>query len=230
MNSITSRWKQAEEEAQMDWINTEYGELSGKELTVAGIRRINGDFSFRSNSSVKGIYFPDLEEVAGNFDLYSNIASSTFPGAFPRLATIGGNAEISIYPVASTFPVLATVGGDCSLASGYSSSWQSFGPSVYPALKQVGGTLEVIPQGRATTATIPTTTNATLTSLDFLSSLESIGGFRILRHIALTDYSALKNCINTCPAENWDVVGNGNAYEPTYEDLVERNLWTKPQE
>lgn len=34
MNSITSRWKQAEEEAQMDWINTEYGELSGKELTA----------------------------------------------------------------------------------------------------------------------------------------------------------------------------------------------------
>lgn len=34
MNSITSRWKQAEEEAQMDWINTEYGNLSGKELTA----------------------------------------------------------------------------------------------------------------------------------------------------------------------------------------------------
>ena len=83
--------------------------------------------------------------------------------------------------------------------------------------------------GRAS-QTIPTTPNATLTSLDFLSSLDSIGGFRILRHTALTDYSALKNCIATCPAENWDVVGNNNGYEPTYEDLTVNNLWTKPQE
>lgn len=33
MNSITSRWKEAEAQAQMDWINQEYGSLSGKELT-----------------------------------------------------------------------------------------------------------------------------------------------------------------------------------------------------
>lgn len=32
MNSITSRWKQAEEQAQMDWITSEYGNLSGKDL------------------------------------------------------------------------------------------------------------------------------------------------------------------------------------------------------
>lgn len=33
MNGITSRWKEAEAQAQMDWINQEYGSLSGKELT-----------------------------------------------------------------------------------------------------------------------------------------------------------------------------------------------------
>lgn len=205
---------------------SDYLSMSGQELTVAGIRKINGDISFRCNASVNGVYFPDLEEVAGNFDLYSNFASSTFPGGFPKLTTIEGNAEISIYPVASTFPVLATVGGDCSVASGYS----SLGPSIYPALRQVGGTLEIVPQGRTTGSTIPSTKNTTLTNLDFISALESIGGFRILRHTALTDYSALKNCIATCPAANWDVVGNGNAYEPTYEDLVEGNLWKKTQE
>lgn len=33
MNSITSRWKAAEVQAQLDWINQEYGGLSGKDLT-----------------------------------------------------------------------------------------------------------------------------------------------------------------------------------------------------
>lgn len=33
MNSITSKWKQAEAQAQLDWINQEYGKLSGKDLT-----------------------------------------------------------------------------------------------------------------------------------------------------------------------------------------------------
>lgn len=33
MNSITSKWKQAEAQAQLDWINQEYGSLSGKDLT-----------------------------------------------------------------------------------------------------------------------------------------------------------------------------------------------------
>lgn len=33
MNSITSRWKAAEAQAQLDWINQEYGGLSGKDLT-----------------------------------------------------------------------------------------------------------------------------------------------------------------------------------------------------
>jgi TP901 family phage tail tape measure protein len=32
MNSITSRWKQAESDAQMDWIELEYGNLSAKQL------------------------------------------------------------------------------------------------------------------------------------------------------------------------------------------------------
>lgn len=34
MNSITSKWKQAEAQAQLDWINQEYGSLSGKDLTA----------------------------------------------------------------------------------------------------------------------------------------------------------------------------------------------------
>ena len=33
MNSITGKWKQAEAQAQLDWINQEYGSLSGKDLT-----------------------------------------------------------------------------------------------------------------------------------------------------------------------------------------------------
>lgn len=34
MNSITSKWKQAEAQAQLDWINQEYGSQSGKDLTA----------------------------------------------------------------------------------------------------------------------------------------------------------------------------------------------------
>ncbi|MDO4305983.1 MAG: phage tail tape measure protein [Eubacteriales bacterium] len=40
MNSITSRWKQAEEEAQMDWITSEYGNLSGKDLEAGAFEDV----------------------------------------------------------------------------------------------------------------------------------------------------------------------------------------------
>lgn len=40
MNSITSKWKQAEAQAQLDWINQEYGSLSGKDLTAGSFTSV----------------------------------------------------------------------------------------------------------------------------------------------------------------------------------------------
>lgn len=40
INSITSRWKQAEAQAQMDWINQSYGSLSGEALTAGSFTSI----------------------------------------------------------------------------------------------------------------------------------------------------------------------------------------------
>ena len=40
MNSITGKWKQAEAQAQLDWINQEYGKLSGKDLTSESFEEV----------------------------------------------------------------------------------------------------------------------------------------------------------------------------------------------
>ena len=106
----------------------------------------------------------------------------------------------------------------------------SRGPAVvlYPALKQVGGTLELRPIGPTPWGDNENTgySNQTLENLDFLSTLEKVGGIRIHDHGKLASYEAIKKAILTCPEEKWSV--ENNLYNPTYKQLVEDQQWTKP--
>ena len=163
-------------------LNIGYLGLNGGSIEIGNIRKINGDFSYWANSNVKAVEFPALEEVTGNFELYSNIKEYHFP----ELKSIGGKAIISIdYYDEKTFPNLATVGEDMMFQTGYD-YYGSRGPAVvlYPALKQVGGTLELRPIGPTPWGDNENTgyLNQTLENLDFLSSLEKWGesGFMIM--------------------------------------------------
>ncbi len=124
-------------------LNIGYLGLNGGSIEIGNIRKINGDFSYWANSNVKAVEFPALEEVTGNFELYSNIKEYHFP----ELKSIGGKAIISIdYYDEKTFPNLATVGEDMMFQTGYD-YYGSRGPAVvlYPALKQVGGDIGTAP-------------------------------------------------------------------------------------
>ena len=207
-------------------LNIGYLGLNGGSIEIGNIRKINGDFSYWANSNVKAVEFPALEEVTGNFELYSNIKEYHFP----ELKSIGGKAIISIdYYDEKTFPNLATVGEDMMFQTGYD-YYGSRGPAVglYPALKQVGGTLELRPIGPTPWGDNENTgySNQTLENLDFLSTLEKVGGIRIHDHGKLASYEAIKKAILTCPEEKWSV--ENNLYNPTYKQLVEDQQWTKP--
>ena len=146
------------------------------------------------------------------------------------MKSIGGKAIISIdYYDEKTFPNLATVGGDMMFQTGYD-YYGSRGPAVvlYPALKQVGGTLDLRPIGPTPWGDNENTgySNQTLENLDFLSTLEKVGGIRIHDHGKLASYEAIKKAILTCPEEKWSV--ENNLYNPTYKQLVEDQQWTKP--
>ncbi len=194
------------------------------------IIRINGDFEYSPGSATE-FSLDNLTEVTGNLYIYGASYYTKTIFRFPKLDKIGGNARISIYSdyTDEQFPALESIGGDFALHSGFDNS----GPStiLYPSLKRVGGTLTMYPQGYVGSTqndnVLTTGTNTTRTNLDFLSGLESIGGFRIINHSALISYEGLKKAITTCPRDRWQTTGN--LYNPTYEDLTEKNQWTKPQ-
>ena len=200
--------------------------MSGDAVEIASVRKVNGNFSYWANSNVTGISFPDLEEVSGNFELYSNIKEFHFP----KLKTVGGSAMMSINNYDDeTFPLLESVGGDMTFQTGYV-SWNNFyGPDkiLYPSLRIVGGVLDIRPRTPDPWSSDPSELNNTLTNLDFLSEVESIGGFRIENHEALVSYEGLKKAISTCPSSKWAVENNG--YNPTYEQLTKEQQWTKPE-
>ncbi|WP_065220300.1 MULTISPECIES: hypothetical protein [Butyricimonas] len=207
-------------------LNIGYLSMGGNTLEIAGVRKINENFSYWANSNVSGILLTDLEEVCGDFELFSNI--KTFH--FPKLKTIGGNATISINDYDNeSFPLLQSVGGNMIFGTGYQDNWGSYGPEkvLYSALRTVGGILDIRPAAPSPWGDNQTAFNKKLDNLDFLSGLESIGGFRLVNHEAMVSYEGLKKAISTCPASKWQVEGNG--YNPTYEELANQQQWTKPE-
>lgn len=196
---------------------------NGGTTNIAGINKITGDFSYWNNSNIQEIIMPDLQEVGGIFDLYSNIEEFHFP----ELKTIGGDTRICVNTTDErSFPKLEKVGGNLLIQTGYEQYGNVYEPVLYyPLLKTVGGTLYLRPYGYNETQNMQ---NTKLTDLNFLVSLESIGGFKIVNHKALASYEGLKKAIKSCPETNWIV--EDNLYNPTYKQLAEDGLWTLPAE
>ena len=188
----------------------------------------------RGRRHLNGYALGDLQPKLGELIYFVRVIgkqAQAFYAKFPaELKSIGGKAIISIdYYDEKTFPNLATVGEDMMFQTGYD-YYGSRGPAVvlYPALKQVGGTLELRPIGPTPWGDNENTgyLNQTLENLDFLSSLEKVGGIRIHDHGKLASYEAIKKAILTCPEEKWSV--ENNLYNPTYKQLVEDQQWIKP--
>lgn len=74
MNSITSKWKQAEAEAQaqLDWINQEYGSLSGKELTADSFTSVVEALSDQRETAAE-----ETQALATEFYSYLNAAEAS---------------------------------------------------------------------------------------------------------------------------------------------------------
>ena len=199
---------------------------------INNVTKIHGDFSITQNFNCSEFHMDALEEVDGRFYIYAS-SSSSGSHYFPSLKTIGGEARIALYNGyhEQTFPKLETVGGDLTIKSGYGTGSSSIDEILYPSLTTVAGTLIISPNGYTSdTSNIESSSyqNSLLTNLDFLSSLQYLGGFRIFYHTALTSYEGLKNAIASCPEDNWYVVNN--LYNPTYTDLAVYGLWTMPIE
>ena len=69
MNSITGKWKQAEAQAQLDWINQEYGSLSGKDLTSDSFAEV-----VEALSSQRATAAEETQALATEFYSYLNAA------------------------------------------------------------------------------------------------------------------------------------------------------------
>ena len=72
MNSITGKWKQAEAQAQLDWINQEYGSLSGKDLTSDSFAEV-----VEALSSQRATAAEETQALATEFYSYLNAAESS---------------------------------------------------------------------------------------------------------------------------------------------------------
>lgn len=72
MNSITSKWKQAEAQAQLDWINQEYGSLSGKDLTADSFTSVVEALAGQRDTAAQ-----ETQALATEFYSYLNAAESS---------------------------------------------------------------------------------------------------------------------------------------------------------
>lgn len=72
MNSITSKWKQAEAQAQLDWINQEYGSLSGKDLTADSFTSVVEALAGQRETAAE-----ETQALATEFYSYLNAAEAS---------------------------------------------------------------------------------------------------------------------------------------------------------
>ena len=72
MNSITSKRKQAEAQAQLDWINQEYGSLSGKELTADSFTSVVEALADQRETAAE-----ETQALATEFYSYLNAAEAS---------------------------------------------------------------------------------------------------------------------------------------------------------
>jgi len=176
------------------------------------VEKVSGDFTL-SAQNFPGLSFPFLESVDGTLTL-----QGTTNPSLPKLKNAGKLVSQLMFADGGilSFTALETVNGDCTI---YTRQYRGYIDEVQmPRLRTVEGILLV-------GSSDPYYINQTLTNLDGLSSLTSVGGVTLQYNGALTDYSGLKNAISSLNAANWIV--SSNAYNPTYQDLLE-GKWVMP--
>lgn len=72
ISGITNRWKQAEAQAQLDWINQEYGSLSGKDLTSESFTSVVEALGSQREAAAE-----ETASLAKEFYAYLNAAESS---------------------------------------------------------------------------------------------------------------------------------------------------------
>lgn len=72
INNITSQWKQAESQAQLDWINQEYGSMSGKNLEVGSYQSIVEALTEQRATAAE-----ETQSLATEFYAFLNAAESS---------------------------------------------------------------------------------------------------------------------------------------------------------
>jgi hypothetical protein len=181
---------------------------AGIDFVISGIKKVG---AANLNHGGASVTLPDLEEVSGTLAL-PNLA------ILPRLTRVG-ELTASANAWKGSLPFLAAIDGNCTLSTGYAaSSWESL---PLPALVSIGGTLSI--KGYSSNAAYR---NTKLTSLDDLASLASVKAVDIRYNSALVDYSGLRNALASFAAGDWTTADN--AYNPSYQDLVDGNFTKQP--
>ncbi len=183
-----------------------------RDVHIAGINKINGDFKIIDNS-LNSLTISDLTEISG--DLYTGSCSSFIEQTvkFATIKKIGG--YISVYTRGNlyssfnkeilSFPDLETAGGISMSVNATVKDIQT------PKLTGITDSLSIYCMENIGE-------NNELTNLDGFSNLKSVHTIHIEAMQALVSYEGLKNCIDGLMSnEQWNLIYN--KYEPSLADM-----------
>lgn len=176
-------------------------------ISIKGSGKINNTLNI--SSQVNYFKIEGITEI-GNI---SSTSVATYVECL-GLGTVSGNVQIRYMDDGKLLlPDLQTVKGNFTFDC-YATTEIVTGSIDLGKLETIGGRLTVS----------GTNNNAKLTHLNMFTSLKNAAAITIRNNARLVDYSGLKNVLNSLSAANW--TATGNAYNPTYQDLLNGN-WIK---
>jgi hypothetical protein len=197
---------------------------------IAGIREIKRGVSIYSGATVEGFSMPDMETIGGNVKIeltrwHNEVGDSI---KLTKLQSIGGNFDLMLNTATVKVlhcPELITIGGNFNLnagydGTGYPNGFRGFESLNFPRLSTIGGKLTI-------TAGNPSYnySNTQLINLNSFTTLASVKAIEITKLKALIDYSGLKKAFESLALPT-DWITANNAYNPTYQDLLD-GKWTQ---
>ena len=191
-----------------------FGNITDKEV---GVQKVNGycaiNVNINSVNLVGTLNFPNLESVGGKLTIYSRA-----PVTMPVLKESGEilSKVFSTDGLTLTLPSLERVNGDFQIMSSYSNN--QLADIDLPSLTTVEGRLTI--SGNSSYQP-----NNDITNLNGISTLTNLGSLTVRYNSLLTDYSGLANAVPSLTSNTCTILGN--AYNPTYQDLVDRKFATR---
>jgi hypothetical protein len=211
-------------------VDSLYVSSSNSYTYIKGIRKVR-----------KGVYLggyarefsmPDMEEIGGNLTVsLSNLTSEEMDSVkFDKLKSVGGDFVLTMNTNVTKVlhcPALTTVGGNFNLSAGYDYSssytnYRGFETLNFPKLTDIGGKLTIYSGNSYYN-------NTQLKNLDGFAALTNVQAIEVSRMMAIESYEGLKKAFNTSitSPEQWKTANN--AYNPTYQDLLD-GKWRKENE